>query len=54
MAKKIREHNRMGGIDEDDWEQEWDEGDLIAEEARQVSHSRMGSRIEYNEKQAAT
>ena len=54
MAKKAREHIRMGTGDEEDWEQEWDEGDLIAEEARQVSHSRMGSRIEYNEKQAAT
>ena len=53
MAKKMREHRRMGMDDEEeDWEQEWDEGDLIAEEARQVSHSRMGSRIEQNNKQA--
>ena len=52
-VKKMRERSRMGDA-EDEWEQEWDEGDMIAEEARQVSHSRMGSRIEQNNKQTQT
>ena len=50
MLKKAKEHSRLNGV-EDEWEQEWDEGDLIAEEGRQVAHSRMGTRIEQNNKQ---
>ena len=51
MANKLRNRDRMEHA-EQEWEEEWGEGDLIAEEGRQVAHSRMGSRIEQNAKQA--
>ena len=50
-----RYHNNHGVID--DWaesEIEWDESDIIAEEARHSSHSRMGSMFNRNKKQHET